>query len=125
MPKGKCIVQGCDGVEHSRGYCRKHYGRMWRGKELEPKVVPKTDLEIPDLADVEAELAQMRALYERVVGFEGRVRWSKMIREREQYVRKERERIGTTGIMPVHSVASQRGVEREIQRRSAVEVLRG
>jgi hypothetical protein len=98
MPKGKCIVPNCDATEHSRGYCRKHYGRMWRGRDLEPKIEPKVEPQVLDLADAEKELVRMKMLYERVVGFEGRMRWSKKIRECEEFVQREHERISARSL---------------------------
>lgn len=92
MSKRKCCVGSCTEQEHSRGYCRKHYGRLWRGRELEPEKKPEE--KVVDVADAEQELMQMRKLYDHVCGLEGRMRWSRRIRECEQFVRREQERMG-------------------------------
>ena len=31
MPKPTCcIVEGCPNTSHAKGYCRRHYGQIWR-----------------------------------------------------------------------------------------------
>lgn len=92
MLKGKCCVPSCEQKAHARGYCRKHYGRMWRGKELEP--TKEEDTRVHSADDAEKELMEMRRIYDHVVGFESRMRWSRKIRECELFVRREQERAG-------------------------------
>lgn len=29
-PKRTCVVEGCDKPEHAKGYCKRHYGQIWR-----------------------------------------------------------------------------------------------
>ena len=96
--KVKCCVPSCSDNAHARGYCRKHYGRMWRGRELEPVGDPVRKPESVTgeaLFEAERELMEMRRIYERVVGFESRVRWSRRIRSCELLVQQERERLKT------------------------------
>lgn len=90
--KGNCIVDGCPNGEHARGYCRKHYGRLWRNQPLEPSRQAVEEQSVPlDLRGAERELDRMRDIYEKVVGLENRLRWARKIREQEQLLERERE----------------------------------
>ncbi len=80
----KCSVQGCPSEAHARGYCRRHYGRIWRGK---PLCGPTGKQEAPssfNLQSLERQLDEARRNHDLVVGFEGRVRWMRIIHDLEQ-----------------------------------------
>lgn len=77
---GKCIVEGCDEAVHAKGYCRKHYGQVWRKgaitggcRDSESERPARADLE--RLRALERELKKAEHMYQVVVGYEGRVKW--------------------------------------------------
>lgn len=92
----QCIVPGCSNKAHAKGYCRKHYGQIWRkGKiystsdeENREKSVQRDDTD--RMRALERELRRAEMMYRNVVGFEGRLKWRREIDE----VRKEMKRLG-------------------------------
>lgn len=99
MPRDSvCVVTGCDNRAHAKGYCRKHYGQIWRkGKiysqdekvpAIEEKVLPRDDTD--RMRALERELRRAETMYQNVIGFEGRLKWR---REMED-VKKEMVRLG-------------------------------
>ncbi|MCL2001694.1 MAG: hypothetical protein FWG74_09680 [Planctomycetes bacterium] len=96
----KCMVQGCDNRVHAKGYCRKHYGQIWRKgkiythKELDSakksgvKSVNRDDTD--RMRALERELRRAEMMYKNVIGFEGRLKWRREIVE----VKKEMIRLG-------------------------------
>ena len=77
---GKCIVEGCREPVHAKGYCRRHYGQIWRKgeisllpRELEAGRSARADLE--RLRALERELRKAEHMYQVVVGYEGRIKW--------------------------------------------------
>lgn len=98
MAKRKsCIVEGCKNFSHARGYCRKHYGQIWRKGRINCEAI--TDENESDMIFGQDDSDRMRALerelrkaehmYRNVVGFEGRLKWRKEM----EAVRKEIERL--------------------------------
>ena len=98
--ESKCVVSHCGCRAHSKGYCRKHYGQIWRkGKIAAPE--PEEDV-LADVADARDDTDRMRALerelrraemmYQNVVSFEGRLKWRREIEE----IKKEMVRLGMT-----------------------------
>lgn len=77
----KCMVEGCGLPVHAKGYCRRHYGQIWRKGEISPTRIekeqvcrsPRADME--RLRALERELKKAEHMYQVVVGYEGRVRW--------------------------------------------------
>lgn len=94
--QSKCIVPGCDNKAHAKGYCRKHYGQIWRkGKIYTPEEEQRAQRSAQrDDSDrmraLERELRRAEMMYKNVVGFEGRLKWRREIDE----VKKEMERLG-------------------------------
>jgi len=87
-----CIVEGCPNEAHAKGYCRKHYGRLWRGQALEPSKPKPDEKTVPlDLRGAERELERMRDIYDKVIGLENRLRWARKIREQEELLSREKE----------------------------------
>jgi len=84
----KCIVPGCTNRTHAKGYCRKHYGQIWRRGEIIPddgrareERNPQTSIRDHQerLRALERELRKAQHLYESVIGFEGRLRWRREV----------------------------------------------
>ncbi len=96
----KCMVQGCENRVHAKGYCRKHYGQIWRkGKIYTQKdsgSAKKAGLKAAHRDDtdrmraLERELRRAEMMYKNVIGFEGRLKWRREIVE----VKKEMTRLG-------------------------------
>jgi hypothetical protein len=94
------MVQGCENRVHAKGYCRKHYGQIWRkGKIYTQKDVAsakKSGQKVPHRDDtdrmraLERELRRAEMMYNNVIGFEGRLKWRREIVE----VKKEMTRLG-------------------------------
>ena len=91
MPKKskKCIVEGCPNPAHAKGYCRRHYGQIWRRGEITTGTGrnrlddcegygKKDDSE--RLKALERELKKAEHMYELVVGSEGRIKWQREIK---------------------------------------------
>lgn len=82
----QCCVEGCTNKAHAKGYCRKHYGQIWRKGRINPEKKPtdeEDDFGMASRADtdrmraLERELAKAEHMYKHVVGFEGRLKWRK------------------------------------------------
>lgn len=93
----KCIVEGCDNPAHAKGYCRKHYGQIWRKGKIysvqEEKLARERYANRDDsdrMRALERELRRAEMMYHNVVGFEGRLKWRREINE----VKKEMIRLG-------------------------------
>jgi len=96
MPKpARCIVEGCVNPSHAKGYCRRHYGQIWRrgmiyndspreNKEYEG--VRRDDQE--RMRALERELKRAQQMYEVVVGFQGRIKWRREIEAVQTEIRK-------------------------------------
>lgn len=80
-----CTVEGCENRAHARGYCRKHYGQIWRKGRITPEDEQDQQDQVPgsrhDDSDrmraLERELRKAQSMYRQVVGFEGRLKWRK------------------------------------------------
>ncbi|MDR1535099.1 MAG: hypothetical protein LBU64_08390 [Planctomycetota bacterium] len=96
----KCSVPNCENHVHAKGYCRKHYGQIWRkgriytqkGHSQVEKIVQKpTNRDDTDrMRALERELRRAEMMYKNVIGFEGRLKWRREIVE----VKKEMTRLG-------------------------------
>jgi hypothetical protein len=83
MPKQtNCIVEGCTNTSHAKGYCRRHYGQIWRRGTIyneTPKdqtTAPESGMRRDDrLKTLEREFKKAQQMYEVVVGFQGRIKW--------------------------------------------------
>jgi hypothetical protein len=87
LRQGGCTVEGCPNPGHAKGYCRKHYGQVWRygrvglKRDREP-VRERSGGEMGDeIRSVERELQVAQQMYEHVIGYQGRIRWAGKIRE--------------------------------------------
>lgn len=98
--ESKCMVQGCDNRVHAKGYCRKHYGQIWRKgriytqKDIAPVkklgAKPQHRDDTDRMRALERELRRAEMMYKNVIGFEGRLKWRREIVE----VKKEMTRLG-------------------------------
>lgn len=93
---GKCIVDGCREPIHAKGYCRRHYGQVWRKGEISS--VSSRGIEpagrsqradVERLRALERELRKAEHMYQVVVGCEGRIKW----RREMEAVRTEIEKL--------------------------------
>ncbi|MBN1256214.1 MAG: hypothetical protein JXA52_00760 [Planctomycetes bacterium] len=80
----ECIVDGCKNRAHAKGYCRRHYGQIWRKGRIDPddsiqSREPSTTSRHDDdrMRALERELRKAENMYRQVVGFEGRLKWRK------------------------------------------------
>jgi hypothetical protein len=88
MPRpSRCIVEGCPNPSHAKGYCRRHYGQIWRRGTIydttkrqreEDEPLGRRD-DVERLRALERELQKAQQMYEVVVGFEGRIKWRRQI----------------------------------------------
>jgi hypothetical protein len=93
-----CAVPGCTAPMHARGYCRRHYSQLWRGRRSNSgeEGASRAREHIHDdperIRALERELKKAEHMYEVVVGFEGRVKW----RREMEAVKAELRRLGIT-----------------------------
>ena len=81
MPSaGRCMVDDCNEPVHAKGYCRRHYGQIWRKGAI--SALPRetdsgrsTRADAERLRALERELRKAEHMYQVVVGCEGRVKW--------------------------------------------------
>jgi hypothetical protein len=77
----RCMVEGCYAPIHAKGYCRRHYGQIWRKGEISPARIEhdsasrSTRADMERLRALERELKKAEHMYQVVVGYEGRVKW--------------------------------------------------
>ena len=95
MPKErKCIVPECNNPVHAKGYCRKHYGQIWRKGRIyseEERLECGDSREDTDrIRSLERELRRAEMMYRNVIGMEGRLKWRREIDE----VKREMKRLG-------------------------------
>lgn len=80
----KCSQPGCPNDAHSRGLCRCHYGRQWRGRPLTGPVIAQEAPSRFSTESLERQIADAKRAYALVVGFTGKLRWRHIIQELEQ-----------------------------------------
>jgi len=96
MPKpSRCIVEACPNPSHAKGYCRRHYGQIWRrGMIYNDSPREKADIEgvrrddQERLRALERELKRAQQMYDVVVGFQGRIKWRREIEAVQTEIRK-------------------------------------
>ena len=104
----KCKVGGCKDHVHAKGYCRKHYGQIWRKGKIyddhtESDAAKKAAIQFAQRGEetdrmraLERELHRAEMMYNNVVGLEGRLKWRREIEE----VKKEMTRLGVPIPLP-------------------------
>jgi len=96
MPKSaQCIVEGCPSLSHAKGYCRRHYGQIWRRGMIyndtprEQTTPPESGMRRDDrLKALERELRKAQQMYEVVIGFQGRIKWRREMEAVQYEIRK-------------------------------------
>lgn len=96
MPKPtNCVVEGCPNPAHAKGYCRRHYGQIWRRGMIyndtprERTTAPESGMRRDDrLKALERELKKAQQMYDVVVGFQGRIKWRREIEAVQHEIRK-------------------------------------
>lgn len=98
-----CSVDGCNNQVHAKGYCRKHYGQIWRKGKInqeredydeddDTRESSRSSVEDTDrMRALEREYRKAKNMYRQVVGFEGRLKWRKEM----EAVKKEIERLNS------------------------------
>lgn len=90
----ECMVDDCNNPVHAKGYCRKHYGQIWRKGRIyteEDKIAGRLPGDDSDrIRSLERELCRAEMMYKNVIGFDGRIKWRREIDE----VKKELKRLG-------------------------------
>ena len=88
MKTAKCKVENCTEPVHAKGYCRKHYARMWRerGKEEaegSDKAKPskrKGKANSERRKALRFELKNAQSMYDSVVGVSSRIKWKRRMK---------------------------------------------
>jgi hypothetical protein len=96
MPRPtNCVVEGCPNASHAKGYCRKHYGQIWRRGAIynntpkEQTSAPESGMRRDDrLKSLERELRKAQQMYAVVVGFQGRIKWHREVEAVQYEIRK-------------------------------------
>ena len=96
MPKtASCIVEGCPNASHAKGYCRRHYGQIWRRGTIyndtpkEHTTATESDMRRDDrLRALERELKKAQQMYDVVVGYQGRIKWRREMEAVQYEIRK-------------------------------------
>ena len=96
MPRTACcIVEGCQSPSHAKGYCRRHYGQIWRRGTIyndtpkENTTAPESDMRRDDrLRALERELKKAQQMYDVVVGYQGRIKWRREMESVQHEIRK-------------------------------------
>ena len=90
-----CIVEGCTCASHAKGYCRRHYGQIWRHGTIyneTPKAqttAPESDMRRDDrVRTLERELKKAQQMYDVVVGTAGRIKWRREMEAVQHEIRK-------------------------------------
>jgi len=95
MPKPcHCIVEACPNPAHAKGYCRRHYGQIWRRGTIyndtprERSLTEGGPRRDDRLKALERELKKAQQMYDVVVGFQGRIKWRREIEAVQHEIRK-------------------------------------
>jgi hypothetical protein len=98
MSEQNCQFEGCTEPVHAKGYCRKHYARVWRERGKEAAAAAEGGDAKPTgrrgrkasserRKALNYELSTARKMYESVVGIASRIKWRKRIRWLETELR--------------------------------------
>jgi hypothetical protein len=120
-----CIVEGCPNPSHAKGYCRRHYGQIWRRGMIyndtprEKTTAPESGMRRDDrLKALERELKKAQQMYEVVVGFQGRIKWRREMEAVQHEIRKLTEIEGE--MPPSDPPAGESGVAASVPSRESI-----
>ena len=96
MPKpAHCVVEGCPNPSHAKGYCRRHYGQIWRRGMIyndtprQNTNAPESEMRRDDrLKSLERELRKAQQMYDVVIGYRGRIKWRREVEAVQDEIRK-------------------------------------
>ena len=96
MPKPiHCVVEGCANTSHAKGYCRRHYGQIWRRGMIYNNTprqntnAPESEMRRDDrIKSLERELRKAQQMYDVVVGYRGRIKWRRELEAVQDEIRK-------------------------------------
>ena len=91
----QCVVEGCSNPSHAKGYCRRHYGQIWRRGMIyndtpkEQTTASESGMRRDDrLKALERELKKAQQMYDVVIGFQGRIKWRREVEAVQYEIRK-------------------------------------
>ena len=130
LKPANCIVEGCPNPSHAKGYCRRHYGQIWRRGMIyndspkEKTTAPESGMRRDDrLKALERELKKAQQMYEAVVGFQGRIKWRREMEAVQYEIRKlveaSEEMLPPLEAAPAHESGVAAGVKNESSRHIA------
>ncbi|MEI6232978.1 MAG: hypothetical protein WCT04_07995 [Planctomycetota bacterium] len=107
MPKEACcVVEGCQSLSHAKGYCRRHYGQIWRRGSIyndtakETTTAPESGMRRDDrLRALEREFKKAQQMYDVVVGYHGRIKWRREMEAVQHEIRKITDELESNGEM--------------------------
>ena len=101
MSKTVCKIEGCNEPVHARGYCRKHYAKMWRARGKKESEAggnggrnKRQRALFERIRALKYELDNARRLYDSVVGVSARILWKKRIRWLEDALKNLESKMG-------------------------------
>lgn len=132
----RCIVEACPNPAHAKGYCRRHYGQIWRRGMIYDTSRDRKDSDNQPRRDdherlraLERELKRAQQMYEVVVGFQGRIKWRREIEAVQAEVRKILEAQENDSALQNQSVPEPANetppARRRSSRRKRVEIAAG
>lgn len=117
-----CIVEGCTSASHAKGYCRRHYGQIWRRGTIynetpkEHTTAMESDMRRDDrVRTLERELKKAQQMYDVVVGTAGRIKWHREMEAVQHEIRKvvegeDRDEVEMSEEAPIFSQNHKFGV---------------
>jgi hypothetical protein len=93
MDENTCKYDGCTEQVHAKGYCRRHYAKIWREKGKASAAQDKSQATRCKGAEraqneryraLKFELDNARLMYNAVIGAAARIKWMKRIRWLEE-----------------------------------------
>ena len=104
----ECKVEGCENPVHSTGYCCKHYSQIRRKGRIYDAEIDATSKktvawrrnETDRIRGLERELRRAEAMYNNVVGMEGKLKWRRELTA----IKQEMTRLG----MPVPPAGTEK-----------------
>lgn len=101
MKKANCLIHNCPKESHAKGYCRRHYGQIWRhGRITSIKEVRSFNMRMmagdritERILGTERELKKSKQMYNVVVGWQNRLKWRREIEGMEHELEQLNEQL--------------------------------